>query len=187
MSIIRSNRASKLERKPFFHIFYDRFFLGFLFVIFRPDKNFQNSRLTRLCSFVFQVLGSSFTKPMSQLDFSLVLRKKPFIRPGHRNASSAYNSESTTVTRALSPSSCSFLPCNGLPVCLLIFTYCNNMLINPKKIERERINTFCQESSSTSDEKVLAPKELRDPNAITVIRRRRTGSGILAVHREGRP
>jgi len=61
------------------------------------------------------------------------------------------------------------------------------MLINPKKIERERINTFCQESSSTSDEKVLAPKELRDPNAITVIRRRRTGSGILAVHREGRP
>ena len=35
--------------------------------------------------------------------------------PGHRNASSAYNSESTTVTRALCPSSCSFLPCNGLP------------------------------------------------------------------------
>nr|TKV92975.1 hypothetical protein SEVIR_9G196600v2 [Setaria viridis] len=35
--------------------------------------------------------------------------------PGHRNASSAYNSESTTVNRALCPSSCSFLPCNGLP------------------------------------------------------------------------
>jgi hypothetical protein len=61
-------------------------------------------------------------------DFALVLRKKPFIRPGHRNASSAYNSESTTVTRALSPSSCSFLPCNGLPVCLLIFTYLNGAL-----------------------------------------------------------
>ena len=59
---------------------------------------------------------------------ALVLRKKPFIRPGHRNASSAYNSESTTVTRALSPSSCSFLPCNGLPVCLLIFTYLNGAL-----------------------------------------------------------
>ena len=41
---------------------------------------------------------------------------------GQRNASSAYNSESTTVTRALSPSSCSFLPCNGLPVCPLILT-----------------------------------------------------------------
>ncbi|PVH34403.1 hypothetical protein PAHAL_8G213500 [Panicum hallii] len=35
--------------------------------------------------------------------------------PGNRNASSAYNSESTTVTQALCPSSCSFLTCNGLP------------------------------------------------------------------------
>uniref|UniRef100_A0A8R7PTF3 Uncharacterized protein n=1 Tax=Triticum urartu TaxID=4572 RepID=A0A8R7PTF3_TRIUA len=81
---------------------------------------------------------------------ALVLRKKPFIWLGHRNASSAYNSESTTVTRALSPSSCSFLTCNGLPVCLLIFTYLNGALTLERGFAKFVLGGLCSNSTTVT-------------------------------------